>query len=53
MITTTMRGKGRRVANRVKIDLLVAEGYTWAGWYCQVCLDAKYAVVFGSYMGVK
>jgi hypothetical protein len=40
----------RRIDNRTKIELLVAEGFTWAGWYCQVCLDAKFSRVFGSFM---
>lgn len=47
---TQLRPEGRTISRKVMIDLLVAEGYTWAGWYCEVCLAAKYVRVFGGFM---
>lgn len=32
----------RRVADRVKIELLVKDGVTWAGWYRPENLHAKF-----------
>lgn len=36
----------RPIARRVMIDLLVAEGVTWAGWYRPANLNRKYDDVF-------
>lgn len=47
---TQLRPGGRTISRRVMVETLVAEGYVWAGWYCEVCLAAKFARVMGGFM---
>jgi hypothetical protein len=42
------RGWKHPIDRKVMIELLVAEGVRWAGWYRQATLQAKYGEVFGA-----
>lgn len=39
-----------KISRKVMIELLVAEGVRWAGWYRPARLEAKYDEVFGKFM---
>jgi len=43
-------GWKHRIARKVMIELLYAEGIRWAGWYRDRNLIAKYETIFGAYM---